>query len=80
MPAYVEQKSRIVVDRRSTSATFNTEILAATFIVLLTANDVLPRGKVTVWKGTPRQRESEVIDSAIFDYPGTPSHVEIWST
>lgn len=78
VPAYVEQKSKLVVDRRSTSATAGTEITASTFVVLLTADDVLPASKVTVWAGTSREREAEVIDSAFFDYPKTPSHVELW--
>ena len=80
VPAYVEQKSKLVVDRRSSSPTVGQEITAATFVVLLTANDVLPASKVTVWAGTTREREAEVIDSSFFDYPRTPSHVEIWTT
>jgi hypothetical protein len=80
VPAYVEQKSKLVVDRRSSSPTVGQEITAATFIVLLTADDVLPASKVTVGVGTAREREAEVIDSAFFQYPRTPSHVEIWAT
>lgn len=77
-PAYVEQKSRLVVDRRSTSPTSGQEITSTTFVVLLTVDDTLPRSRVTVWAGTPRERTSEVIDSAYFDYAGTPSHVELY--
>jgi len=77
-PAYVEQKSRLVIDRRSTSATFGQEITATTFVVLLTKDDALPGSRVEVWPGRPRQRTSEVIDSAYFEYEGTPSHVELW--
>lgn len=77
-PAYVEQKSRLVVDRRSTSATVGTEVTSSTFVVLLTADDSLPGSFVTVWAGTPRERRSQVIDSAYFDYRGTPSHVELF--
>lgn len=79
VPAYVEQKSKLVVDRRSESPTFGQEVLAATFIVLLTENDCLPRTKITVWPGTAREREAEVISSAKFDYPRTPGHVEVWT-
>lgn len=77
-PAYVEQKSRLVVDRRTTSPTSGQEVTSTTFVVVLLADDVNPRTKVTVWKGTPRERTSEVIDSAYFEYRGTPSHVELW--
>ena len=77
-PAYVEQKSRLVVDRRSTSPTSGQEVTSTTFVVLLLSDDVQPRTKVTVWKGTPRERTSEVIDSAYFEYRGTPSHVELY--
>jgi hypothetical protein len=77
-PAYVEQKTRLVVDRRSTSPTFGTEVTSTTFVVLLLEDDTMPRSLVKVWAGTPRERSSEVIDSAYFDYEGTPSHVELF--
>lgn len=80
VPAYVEQKSKLVVDRRSTSETANKEIIADTFVVLLTSDDTLPGSKITVWEGTPREREAEVVTSALLDYKGTPSHVEAWLT
>lgn len=79
VPAYVEQKSKLRVDRRSDSPTSGQEITASTFIVLLTKDDVLPRTRITVWPGTPRQRTSEVIDSEFYEYPGTPSHVEAFA-
>lgn len=77
-PAYVEQKTRIVVDRRRGSSTFGQEVQSTTFVVLLLENDVEPGTKVTVWKGTPRQRTSEVVDSARFEYSRTPGHVELF--
>lgn len=77
-PAYVEQKTKLRVDQRSTSPTSGQEITTRTFIVLLTEDDVLPRTKVTVWAGTPRERTSEVVDSEFYDYPRTPSHVEAY--
>lgn len=77
-PAYVEQKTRLVVDRRSTSPTFGQQVTSTTFVVLLLDDDVLPRTKVTVWPGKRRERTSEVIDSAYFEYRGTPSHVELY--
>ncbi|CAN5424746.1 hypothetical protein BH09ACT9_BH09ACT9_00690 [soil metagenome] len=78
VPAYVEQKARKIIDRRSTSPTADTEIISETFVVLLTVNDVLPGSEVRVWKGTPRERTSEVATSALFDYRRTPSHVEAY--
>lgn len=77
-PAYVEQKSRLVVDRRSTSPTSGQEITSTTFVVLLLDDDCQPRTRVTVWPGTPRERRSEVISSEYFEYRGTPSHVELY--
>ncbi len=77
-PAYVEQKSRLVVDRRSTSETVGQQVIATTLVVLLTEDDTMPRSRVTVHKGTPRERTSEVIDSAYFEYRGTPNHVELY--
>lgn len=79
LPAYVEQKSKLVVDRRSTSETFGQEITATTFVVLLATDDVVPRSTVTVWRGTSRERTAEVITSAFFDYPRAPGHVELWT-
>lgn len=79
-PAYVEQKTRLVIDRRPGSDTFGQEVQANAFIVVLLEDDAAPRTKVTVWTGTPRERESEVIDSQRFEYPGTPSHVELFTT
>jgi hypothetical protein len=78
VPAYVEQKTRLKVDRRVGSKTFGEEIHSSTFVVLLLENDVPPSTKVTVWKGTPRERTSEVIDSARFEYPRTPGHIELY--
>ncbi|GAA1915296.1 hypothetical protein GCM10009775_04670 [Microbacterium aoyamense] len=79
VPAYAEQKSRLKVDRRSTSATSGQEITSSTTVVLLPEHDLRPRTKVTVWKGTPRERTSEVIDSALGMYNHrTPNHVELY--
>ncbi|MDJ0337468.1 hypothetical protein [Cryobacterium sp. PH31-O1] len=77
-PAYVEQKSRLVVDRRSSSPTAGQEVTSTAFVVLLLIDDVLPASLVTVWKGTSRERQSEVIDSALFEYRGAPSHIELY--
>lgn len=76
-PAYVEQKTRLVVDRRSSSPTFNQEITASTFVIMLTADDMAPGSLITVWAGTPRERTAAVIDSALYEYPRAPSHLEI---
>lgn len=79
-PAYVEMKTRLVVDQRRGSETFGQEVEASAFIVLLLDDDTLPRSKVRVGAGTPRERESEVIRSDRHEYPGTPSHVELFTT
>lgn len=78
VPAYIEQKTHLRVDRRSTSATHGQEITSTTFVIVLPEHDVPPRTRVTVWAGTPRERTSEVIDSVFFDYRGTPNHVELY--
>lgn len=79
-PAYVEQKTRLVVDQRAGSETFGQEVEANTFIVLMLEDDTLPRSLIKVAADTIRERESEVIRSDRFEYPGTPSHIEVWST
>lgn len=76
LPAYVEQKTHLVVDRRGTSPTAGQEVTSTTLVILL-PRDVQPRSRVTVWAGTSRARTSEVIDSALYDYPGTPNHTEL---
>lgn len=79
VPAYAEQKTHLRVDRRSTSPTSGQEITSSTTVVLLPEHDVPPRTKVTVWAGTPRERTSEVIDSALGMYnASTPNHVELY--
>lgn len=77
-PAYVEQKTRLVVDRRTGSDTIGQQIISTTFVVVLLGDEAEPRDVVTVWKGTPRERTSQVIDSAWFEYAGAPSHVELY--
>lgn len=77
-PAYVEQKVKLVVDRRSNSPTAGQEVTSTAFVVLLLDDDCQPRTRVTVWPGTPRARRSEVISSEYFEYRGTPSHVELY--
>jgi len=77
-PSYVEQKAKLVIDRRSTSPTAGQEVMSSAFVVILTDDDVLPGSLVTVWKGTPRESELTVITSALFEYPRTPSHVELY--
>ncbi|MDR6867681.1 hypothetical protein J2Y69_002285 [Microbacterium resistens] len=79
VPAYVEQKARLRVDRRSTSPTSGQEITSSTFVVVLHENDMLPRSRVTVFPGEARERTSEVIDAAFYDYNAhTPNHSEIY--
>ncbi len=76
--AYVEQKTRLVVDRRGESPTIGQQVTSTTFVVLLPEDDAAPRTEVTVWKGTARERTAQVIDTAYFEYRGTPSHVELY--
>ena len=79
VPAYVEQKAHLRVDRRTTSRTSGQEVTSSTTVVLLPEHDTLPRSRVTVWPGTPRERTSEVIDSALGMYDRrTPNHVELY--
>jgi hypothetical protein len=76
VPAVVEQKTRLVVDRRSGSATAGQEVVSTTRVFLLPENEALPRTRITVWPGTARERTSEVITSAWHDHNRTPNHVE----
>jgi len=78
LPAYVEQKMRLVVDRRSQSPTSGQEITSSTRVILLPENDVPAAAEVKVWAGTPRERASAVIASDKFDYDRrTPNHVQL---
>lgn len=80
VPAYAEQKTRLRVDRRTTSPTAGQEITSTTTVVLLPEHDYPPRTRITVWPGTPRERTSEVIDSALGMYnTRTPNHVELYA-
>lgn len=78
LPAYVEQKIRLVVDRRSTSPTAGEEITSTTRVILLPEHDVPAGAEVKVWAASHRERTSEVIASAKFDYDRrTPNHVQL---
>lgn len=77
VPAYVEQKTRIAVDRRPNSGTAGQEVTSTTTIVCLPEHDAVPGSEVTVYPGTPRERRSQIIDSALGEYSArTPNHVE----
>lgn len=78
VPAYVEQKTRLVIDRRAESPTKGQEITSTTFVVALSDTDIPPGATVTVWKGTAFERTSTVITRDVFDYPGAPSHLELF--
>jgi hypothetical protein len=79
VPAYFEQKSRLVVDRRSASPTAGQEVVSTAFVVILIEDDTLPGALVTMFPGQPRERTAEVISSEYFDYSRkTPNHVELY--
>lgn len=79
VPALVEQKTHLRVDRRSSSPTSGQEIQSSTTVVVLPKHDALPRSRVTVWAGTPRERTSEIVDSALGMYnQRTPNHAELF--
>lgn len=75
--AYVEEKTRLVIDRRSTSPTAGKEIVSSALVVLLPENDVPPGTQVTIWPGTARERTAAAVTSAKFDYKRTPNHIEL---
>jgi hypothetical protein len=78
LPAYVEQKMRLVVDRRSQSPTSGKEITSTTRVILLIENDVPADAEVKVWPGTPRERASSVVASERFEYDRrTPNHIQL---
>jgi hypothetical protein len=77
-PAYVEGKTKLVVDRRPSSGTFNQQITTRTLVVLLPDEDVAPAARITFWKGTKRERTATVVDAAYFEYPRTPGHWELY--
>lgn len=77
VPAYVEQKTRLAVDRRPNSTTAGQEVTSTTTIVCLPDADSAPGSEVTVFPGTPRERRSQIVDSALGEYSArTPNHVE----
>lgn len=80
IPAVVQQKSKLVIDRRTTSETTGKQVTATTQIVILPTHDPAPGTEVKVWKGTPRERTSTVLDSALGHYNArTPNHVELYA-
>lgn len=75
VPAYVEQRTHLAVDRRLGSETFGQEVASTALVIVPLEYDTQPRGMVRVYAGTPRDRTSQVIDSERFDEG--PAHIEL---
>ena len=69
--AYVEDKHKLV------RAGSDTEVLSSTLVVVDPHWHVPDESLVTVWAGTPREREAKVILTSLYDHPRAPSNLEI---
>lgn len=68
--AYVEDTKRVVLAPDGKDAMTNTQIW-------VDPERVLPElSKVTVWVGTPREREARVVSTSFYSAPRAPSHLE----
>lgn len=66
--ANVEDKRKLVRDKTGAETVSETT-------VLLDPERIVPAGSlVTVWAGTPREREAKVITSGLIEHPAAPSH------
>jgi hypothetical protein len=76
--ALVVDKAELVVDQRSEADTYGTQIVASTQ-VLLQPEDWAPVGsRVTVQKGTERERVLEVVVAAHLEHSRAPSQAQLW--
>jgi hypothetical protein len=78
VPAYCEDVTSLVVDRRTTSPTFGQEVTSTAMVVLLPGRHLPPGSFVTLWAGTERERRAQVIVTKVRDYNAhTPNHIEL---
>jgi hypothetical protein len=74
----VVDKRKLVVDERMDSATKGQEIQASTHILVQPEEFVSAGSKITVWKGTPRERTGVVVATAYGEHPIAPSSAQMW--
>lgn len=70
--AYVEDKSQLVINKDGV------EERSGSFVVVDPHWDIPVESLVTIWEGTPRERESRLISNALKDHPETPSHLQLY--
>ncbi|HEX9228365.1 MAG TPA: hypothetical protein VF885_17325 [Arthrobacter sp.] len=70
--AYVEDKRQQIVTSEGSDATSNS------FVVLDPERVVKEGSRLTIWKGTHRERTSVVIGTSFTDMPGLPSNLQVF--
>ena len=73
----IDKRSR-VVDQRVSSETKGQEILSSAHILLRAEQWVAPGSLVTVWPGTPMERECEVVAAGYNMHSIAPESAQLW--
>ncbi|WP_146114015.1 hypothetical protein [Arthrobacter sp. MYb211] len=70
--AYVEDKVQVI------KIADGADVASSSFIVVDPDVVIPPESLITVWTGTPRERESRLMQSNYFQHPSAPSHVVLY--
>lgn len=70
--AYIEDKTQLVRNKDGAETT------SSAFVVVDPHWDIPPESLVTIWEGTPREREALLISSGLKDHPEAPSHLQLY--
>jgi hypothetical protein len=76
--ALVVMKESLVVDQRVYSETRGAEVTSAAQLLVQPEDYIPPGSLVTIYKGTPRERTSEVIATAFLEHSIAPSQAQAW--
>lgn len=76
--ALIADKRTTVVDQRPASETRGEEIIVSGQVVMQKESYVKPGSLVTIWGGTPMEREAEVVAATYADHKRAPSSSTVW--
>ena len=76
--ALVVDRAELVIDERVDSDTHGQEILAETHVLIQPEDYIVPGSRVTIWKGTPRERVLHVVKTAYARHSISPESAQAW--
>jgi hypothetical protein len=76
--AIVVDRSKLVIDERVDAETHGAEVLAETHVLVQPENFITPGSRVTVHKGTPRERTLQCVATAYARHSTAPESAQAW--